>query len=237
MEIIKRVPVTKQVSDSIKESIINGTYPVGSRLPSEASFCESLQVSRSSVREAIRELQAEGYIELKTGKGAYVCDNQMHDYDTVRNWFIETAPNLEDFSEVREAIETLAVRLAAERRTDSELAALLQIHEKFKTAAAQNNISEMALLDEQFHTAIIGMAHNTLLTKLMFLVNAELKKYRVMAISVKKNSDNTISEHERIYESIRIQEPRVASSAMLEHLAMSMAEMRRIVQSGKEIQK
>lgn len=231
MKEIIRVPVTTQVVEAIKDSIINGQFAIGKKLPAEAKLCEMLHVSRSSIREAMRVLQAEGYIELKAGCGAVVEDNQSHDYDTVRKWFIESAPKLEDFSEIREALETLSVRLAAQRGTEPEQNELYRIHQEFIEAAHKNNVVQMADSDEAFHTQIVTMAHNSLLTKLNTLLITELKKYRVMAISVKKTSENTIREHERIYDSLKIREERVAVSAMLEHLAMSTAEMKQILES------
>lgn len=231
MNTIQHISVTTQIAESIKNSILDGQFPAGSKLPTEAKLCELLGVSRSSVREAIRELQAQGYIALQAGKGAFVCDNQKHDYETVRKWFIESAPRLEDFSEIREALETLSVRLAAQRGTNGELEELYHIHLDFIAAAQENDIAKMADADERFHAQIVTMAHNSLLKKLNMLLSAELKRYRFMAISVKKTSENTIREHERIYDSLKIREQRVAVSAMLEHLAMSAAEMKQILES------
>ncbi len=232
MRTVKRVPVAKQVIDSIKESIINGRFEVGEKLPPEVKLCEMLGVSRSSVREALQALQVEGYVELIPGRGAFVRDNQSHDYNTVRKWFIETAPTLEDYTEVREAIEPLAVRMAIQRGNDAELEVLLRIHGDFIAAEAENNVTLMASLDEQFHSQIMLMSHNVLLEKINTLLNHELKKYRVMSISVKEHSDNTIREHELICESIRKKDPRLATSAMLKHLGMTLADMNKVVKGA-----
>jgi len=232
MRTVKRVPVAKQVIDSIKESIINGRFEVGEKLPPEVKLCEMLGVSRSSVREALQALQVEGYVELIPGRGAFVRDNQSHDYNTVRKWFIDTAPTLEDYTEVREAIEPLAVRMAIQRGTDAELEVLLKIHRDFIAAEAENNVTLMASLDEQFHSQIMLMSHNVLLEKINTLLNHELKKYRVMSISVKEHSDNTIREHELICESIKKKDPRLATSAMLKHLGMTLSDMNKVVKGA-----
>lgn len=230
MKTIKRVSVTKQVVESIKESIINGQFIVGEKLPTEAKLCEILNVSRSSIREAMQALQVEGYVELISGRGAFVRDNQSHDYDTVRKWFIESTPTLEDYTEVREAIEPLAIRMAIQRGTEEELDELLGIHNSFILAEEEKNISMMAKLDELFHSHIVTMAHNTLLSKINSLIAADLKKYRVMSISVKDQSENTIEEHELICKSIKTRDPQLATSAMMNHLGMTLSDMKKVVQ-------
>lgn len=237
MKEIKRIPVTTQVMDSIKESIVDGKYPIGSKLPTEVRLCEMLNVSRSTVREAMRSLQAEGYVELVAGKGAFVLDSKGHDYETIRTWFIETAPNLKDSTEVREALETLQVAKAIKRGTKEELEELKTIHQQFIEENKSNNVSALADLDEKFHTQICFMAHNTLLSKINVLTAHDLRKYRYMSISVKNNSDNTIREHELIIRAIEDRDPHKASAYMLAHLGSSLADINKVLEGQKDASK
>ncbi len=230
MKKIERVSVTKQVAEAIKESIMGGQFPVGGKLPAEVKLCEMLHVSRSSLREAMQALQVEGYVELIPGRGAFVRDNQSHDYQTVKNWFLEFAPTLEDYTQVREAIETLAVQMAVEKGTSEDIQKLLEIHNAFIDAEKEKNISQMAKMDEQFHTQIVTMSHNTLLNKINTLLISELKKYRVMSISAKKDSKNTIQEHAKIWQYINDQNREGAVIAMSEHLKMTLEDMEKVVQ-------
>lgn len=229
MKAVKRIPVTTQIAESIRKSIVKGQFRIGDKLPPEIKLCEILKVSRSSIREALRQLQAEGYVELLPGRGAFVRDNQSHDYNTVRRWFITASPNLRDFTEVREALEPLAVRMAVERGTAAELKTLERIHNDFSAAAKENNVSALAGLDEKFHTHIVTMSHNSLLGKINDILNSELKEYRVRSISIKANSENTVSEHEKILINIKKKDARAAASAMLSHLSMVLADMRRVI--------
>ncbi|MFA6784551.1 MAG: FadR/GntR family transcriptional regulator [Sphaerochaeta sp.] len=233
MKEIKRIPVTTQVIDSIKESIINGSYSIGSKLPPEIKLCEMLNVSRSTVREAMRSLQAEGYVELVAGKGAFVRDNQSHDYDTVRTWFIESAPSLKDSTEVREALETLQIKMAVKRGTPEELEELKAIHQRFIEENKDNNVPALAALDEQFHTQICKMAHNPLLSKINILTAMELKKYRILSISVKSSSENTIREHELILHALEERDTQKASAYMLAHLGSSLSDINKVLDGQK----
>ncbi len=223
--------------DSIKESILEGKYPIGSKLPTEVKLCEMLNVSRSTVREAMRSLQAEGFVELIAGKGAFVLDNQGHNYDTIRTWFIESAPNLKDSTEVREALETLQVTKAIKRGTKEELEELKAIHTLFIEENKSNNVSALAALDEQFHTQICSMAHNALLSKINLLTAHDLRKYRYMSISVKENSDNTIREHALIIQAIEEGDGHKASAYMLAHLGSSLADINKVLEGQKDTSK
>ena len=118
MKEIQRISVADAVAESIKELICTGKYAVGQKLPTEAKFCEELHVSRTSVREAFRLLQAQGYVELRPGKGAFVADFQTGQQV---NWFEVDDAKYNDYMEVRVAIETLAVRLAVERATEAQI--------------------------------------------------------------------------------------------------------------------
>lgn len=226
MKEIVRVPITQQVVDAIKESILSGDFPVGKKLPSEQKLCEILSVSRSSVREAMRVLQAEGYLRLESGKGAIVLDNTAHDYNTVQHWFQENGPKVEDYTAVREALEGLAATLAAVHGREAEMESLDVTQEEFKKAEEERNVKRMADLDERFHTQIAVMSQNPVLVKMNELLNENLKDYRLMSISGQASGKNTIEEHQKIINQIRQKDPEGARSAMLEHLAAVRVEVK-----------
>lgn len=219
MKEITRVSVTTQIVESIKESIENNQFPIGEKLPSEMKLCELMNVSRSSVREAVRELQAQGFLELKPGKGAFVRSKRPYNnYDTIREWFISSAPNLEDYTEVRMAIEPYAVALACKRATETERSMLKEIHINFIEGNKTHDPAQLATLDEQFHTQILIMSHNSLIITISELLMKALKKYRLLSITAQNNSDNTIEEHERILSAILEQDTAKAQQAMQFHL-------------------
>ena len=100
MQPVKKTPIVEQVIDKIRSSIIKGTFEEGSKLPSEQTLCKSLNVSRSTLREAYKVLQTMGYVELKPGRGAFVLSATANATMDVRDWFIVNAPKLTDFIEV-----------------------------------------------------------------------------------------------------------------------------------------
>ena len=74
MQEIVRISLTDTVADMLKKSIESGEFAPGDKLPPETKLCEDLKVSRTCIREAIRVLQAMGYVEIKHGKGAFVLN-------------------------------------------------------------------------------------------------------------------------------------------------------------------
>ena len=219
MKPIMRISVTSQIVDSIKESIENGQFPVGKKLPAELELCKLMYVSRSSVREALYQLQAQGYVELIAGKGAFVRSKKPNDnYEAIRQWFISSAPNLEDFIEVRLAIDPLAASLASIKGTEKEIRQLADIHEQFVKANTTNDVPRLVSLDEQFHSQILKMSHNVLLKQISELLLKELKQYRTMSITAKKNSDNTVAEHGAVLQAIASRNKEKAQKAMIRHL-------------------
>lgn len=225
MRSIERVSVIDQVVEELKAAITGGAYQLGEKLPTEHSLCAQLGVSRPTVRESLRVLQAVGLIELRPGRGAFVARTTELDQRSVAAWFAEHRPELRELMEVRQAVEPLAVRLAAARRSQHDLQRLRTLHERFKAAAASGNAAELALLDEEFHTAIVEAASNALLTKIHRVVVAELRPYRARAFAVPENVMHALEPHRQILQAIEAQRPDAAMDFMSEHLEISMEDI------------
>jgi GntR family transcriptional repressor for pyruvate dehydrogenase complex len=232
MKAVKKIPVIDQVVENIRESITGGELSVGSKLPSEISLCGTLSVSRSTIREALRVLQTLGYVELKPGRGAFVRDTDPHDKETVRRWFKESAPKLEDLTEVRGALEFLAVRKAIENCTRAGIKGLFAIHASFIRAVDDFNVSDMSRYDEAFHKQIFSMSNNTLLINLYNIVAVQLQKYRVMSFSLKENGISAIKPHQKIAEAIKNRDAADAVSQMGKHLKLVISDMEKIISAG-----
>ena len=227
MKEIKRVSITDAVVESIKEQIETNVYKVGEKLPTEASLCEQLKVSRTSVREAIRILQALGYVENKMGKGAFVAD-----YKKAREekdaWYDAKNAQFYDFMEVRMAIETLSVRLAVERATEKEVDELREIHKSFVEANENCDMAKMIMLDELFHTKIIAITENPLLIKINKQLLKSFRVYRGDSFTDKNVYRNAVEPHERILKCFETKDSELAVEEMKKHLEITEKDMREI---------
>ena len=115
MEPIKRVPLVHQVEERIKDLIKEEKLQPGTKLPTEKELCTNLNVSRGTVREAFRFLQAKGIVELKTGKGAFVAEKKAEKPSPAINWLVANETDLRNVFELRYAIEPIAAKMTDEK--------------------------------------------------------------------------------------------------------------------------
>lgn len=223
MREVHRVSVTDEVVDIIRELIESKSYGIGEKLPTESSFCEMLKVSRTSVREAIRVLQALGYIEIQPGKGAFVAD-----YESVTkkdNWYDVEDTTYNDFMEVRMAIESLSVRLSVERATEKQIQELEKIYLSFVEAYDRGDEVQLVYLDELFHTKIISFTKNKLLININKQLVIAFRPFRIDSFINETVRRNALEPHKRILTCFKTHNPTQAVKEMRNHLEMSIRDM------------
>jgi len=240
MKEIQRISITDSVVNNIREMIESGEYSIGQKLPTEAKLCEMFGVSRTCVREATRVLQAIGYVNILPGKGAFVADykensNLYQNYERIagnkntnKNWYDVEGARFYDFMEVRQAIETLSVRLSVERATPAQVQELENIHQQFVLAIMNQDMVQMILLDELFHTKIISYTRN----KLLININRQLvdcfKKYRGDSFTNREVYMNALQPHSNILFCFQQKNAAQAVIEMKKHLDITTRDMERI---------
>lgn len=196
--------------DYVKE---HGLAP-GDRLPSERVLASALRVSRVSLRQATVSLEVQGLLEVRHGGGIYV---RSLDVDPVRlKAMLIRRGRLPDVLEAREAIECMLARLAASRRTDTDLAAIDEALAAMAAEIAQGGIGDAA--DRRFHTAIAQAAKNRLLLDVMTALEDPIQETRLESLSERGRPPRSLSDHRRIAEAIRRGDGRRAETAMRRHL-------------------
>lgn len=219
MKEIHRISIADEVVENIKEMIESGKYDAGSKLPTEMALCDMLKVSRTSVREAIRVLQALGYVEIRPGKGAFVSSRYVT--ENRNNWFNVDDVNYFDFMEVRMAVEELSVRLAVERATDKQIRELEEIHHSFEDACAHTDPVRLLMLDELFHTKIVSFTGNKLLININKQLVAAFRPYRSYTFVDERFNKNALEPHSRILCCLQIRNAALAVKEMHTHLEIS----------------
>lgn len=125
MNTLKRTTMTERAAEEIKKYLISGQVKPGDKLLTETEFADQLGVGRSTVREAIRTLQAMGYVELRPGRGAFAVITSPDDEFSMREnairYFKGNQGSLNDFLEVWNLIEPYAASLAATRANHEAL--------------------------------------------------------------------------------------------------------------------
>ena len=232
MKAIAKRSVTDQVVDQIKEMIVSGQYEVGKKLPAELELCRILDVSRSSVREAFRMLQAMDYVEIKPGRGAFVKSTRPNSPEMIKAWFEENAPQLSDFMDVRVALETLALKVVVKNAKDEEIDDLKGIEDQFEKAIDDQDVAAMAKLDEEFHSEIVNMTHNSLMINIYQLVVKEFSKYRNKSFAIQENSYHAIGPHRNILQAILERDEKLGIVYIEEHLRISKEDMDKAAHKG-----
>jgi len=234
MEPLERISRTEKVLESLKERITSGSFEVGDKFDTEADICKSLNVGRSTVREALRILQTMGYIEIKPGRGAFVARTKEADMFSVFKWFVKYGNELKDLMDVRMGIEPLAVKLAIERASDKQIENIEKIHQEFLSEMNTMDPVRLSILDEAFHKAIFLATNNKLLISLNDKLCEILSDYRNKAFSVKENVTNAVQPHKDILDGIKSKNKEEAQKAMVKHIEVSLEDIKVVIRKSEE---
>jgi GntR family transcriptional regulator, transcriptional repressor for pyruvate dehydrogenase complex len=222
----------QEIVEQIRELMTGGELKPGDKLLSERDLAERLQVSRPSVREAIRSLELMGFVEIRRGGGTFVRDANADDIIRPLAMFlaVERSSLLEMF-EVRRVFETAAARMAAERASPDEVSRMEAALETMRERLNARDSEKGEEADVDFHTTIAEATHNALLVRLFRTLSAEFTRAVSVArrelYAVQDNPAKLVAQHRRIYRAIKDQDPETAARAMREHLNYAERELRK----------
>ncbi len=218
MEAIEKVSAVQQVENSIRSYLMSESVSVGDKLPTEKQLCENLLVGRGTVREAIRLLQAKGFVEIRPGRGAFVLRKKEPERENIANWFRKNEIEIKDLIDVRAAIEPLAVKLAIEKATEEEIYQLCEIQTQSELAAEKNDAQALAICDEKFHSRIMEYSRNKILMDINKKIIGNLATFRGVTFNIQKNVDNFVPAHAAIIEAFKRRDVLLGQKSMSAHL-------------------
>jgi GntR family transcriptional repressor for pyruvate dehydrogenase complex len=230
---VKTRRLYEEIVEQIKQFITGGELKPGDKLLAERDMAERLQVSRVSVREAIKTLEMLGFVEIRPGDGTFVRNTNADDIIRPLAMFLAVERNsLLDMFEVRRIFETATAGLAAERADAREVDEIRGLLEKMKEGINLQDSEMGEEFDTAFHYAVAEATHNSLLTKLFRTVSEEFAKAistarRQLFLDSSRNAKKIVDQHTRIYEAIKAHDALTASRAMLEHLTFAEQELRK----------
>ncbi len=213
-------PISRGIAHRLEQLILDGDYKPGQKIPSERQLTQKLGVSRSLVREALKELHGRGIIETHHGKGSFVSDilPVVADESVLMHLFQGHSRTLYDLLEVREQLEGQAAKLAAERGTQQDFYRITKAMEALEESDALVN----AKLDHDFHRAIAEASHNPVLIHVLnSLKGLTLQSVQVTLsnLSHRNNIKQQIDKHHRqIYNAILSRQPQWAFKAATSHV-------------------
>lgn len=225
MNSIQRISLTDSAIQYLKEYIVSGKVPAGGKMPTEKNLCTMLSVSRSTLREAVRVLQAMGFVQIRPGMGTYVLKTSEAADSDIVNWFAENEVRYMDFIEIRMAIEPLAVRLAIQRASDKDIRELEEIHCEFEKAIEDKDVSKLLTIDEAFHNHIAICTKNKLLVDVSTKVLHAFTEYRSRSFAYAEIYGNALEPHRRIVSAMKARNIEAAVEAMEEHINITLDDM------------
>lgn len=198
------------VFQKLRDDILSGEYEEHEELH-EQKLAKSMGVSRTPVREAIRQLALEGLVELVPNKGAYVTgigEKDVHDIYLVRS-----------------LLEGLCARWATENITDEqieemeEILLLSEFHLRKKNSEKMEQVSEM---DGKFHEVLYKASNSRILERTLSDFHKYVKLARKISVGSKNRAEKSISEHRGILEAIKNRDADLAEKLAHEHIMAVM---------------
>ncbi|OKI00836.1 hypothetical protein A6A06_18155 [Streptomyces sp. CB02923] len=201
--------------ERLKTQIVSGRWPLDSKIPIEDELVEELQVSRSTLRQAVQALVYVGLLETAQGRGTFV--RGTHEVDTVLHRYLADA-ELRSVLETRRGLEVEAAGLAAERRSAADLDRLAAVHERQTAAQRDGRAGEFSRAAVEFHTAVVEAAGNPVLARLYGTMLGSVRDSVHLGGVRRPQEHYGDAGHARILEAVRRGDPHAARKAAAEHV-------------------
>jgi GntR family transcriptional repressor for pyruvate dehydrogenase complex len=211
--------VSQNIAKQIRDAILAGDLKPGDRLPSEKELSENFGVSKASLREAFRALEALGLLEVRQGMGGGAFVREV-DLETARNslfnYIFFQNPSIQEFTQLRSLIEPAVAEIAARKATEADLAFL---EENLTQTRDKMDVGPFYYeLDSKFHHRLAEISGNRLIC---FVIDS--LKNAIVNIKLQLELDRDFSiqvykAHMRIFEALKKREPERAREEMLKHI-------------------
>lgn len=193
----------EKVVEQLREDILSGDLAPGTEL-SEVALAESFGVSRGPIREALGRLATEGLVTTRPRRGAVVTE-------LTQDEFI-------DSYQVREALETLAVRLAVPRIESPEIEKLRTLHREMIAHADQGEVNAFFFTNARFHAVFIEASGNRRLAEMHKRLLDQTGRYLARSLALRGSLGKSITEHETILDAVEAGEVENAVRLMADHI-------------------
>ena len=208
------ISLSSQIAEELKEKIINKEFNIGDKLPNENILSQELNVSRTTLREAIRILVTQNLLEIRRGKGTFVINNDLDIYQL--NKLNNTSSDLKDLLELRLIIEPMAVYYATNRATDKEIENILYYGKEVEKKILNNE--DRSNEEQYFHNAIAKASHNAFIKDLMPIINKAINKAVILSKEFDKINELTLRDHQMIMDFMKARNADGAKASMELHI-------------------
>lgn len=215
----KLLPIKEQIYNIIKDNILNGTFKPGQRLQ-ELEIAAQFNVSRSPVREVLKELVGEGILEDIPNKGVYVrkLDKKY----------------MQDIYEIRELIEKYSIKKAISKLCPEDIKKLDEIYNSLEESFSMHDINEYARIDTELHNFIVYLSGNNFAYHIVEKGFALLQPFRTISLHDKNRFEESLIEHKNIIEGIKEKNFEKAWQWASKHLILAKNQVFKYIDSTSE---
>jgi len=215
--LLRRKTLTSQVIDYILGLIKNGDVKPGERLPTETELTQTLGVSRTCVREAMKSLESLRLVSIRQRVGAIVLQPSPSSLLNGEHFslFVQSQ-QAQELLEFRKIIEVGLASLAAEKAGEEDLVAMRGALDKYRAELAGRRVN--CKTDISFHAALAAASRNTIAVVVWQMLSERLAQVLERTISVPNVCEETLQDHENIFLAVKSRNPRKAREAMRAHL-------------------
>ena len=206
--VIVRAPLHVQVAERLRILIDSGELAPGTRL-NEIELCNTMGVSRTPLREAIRSLATEGLIELQPNRGAIVS--------------IVSQEDVTEILPIMASLEGLGGRLAAMHMDQSKIAQVRKIHNQMISHYKNNEVAEYFETNRLIHELITEGSGNQTLVDTINSLSAKVRRARFTAQMTKESWAKAVSEHEEMITALEAQDPDRLEAILVQHVETKRA--------------
>ena len=196
-------PISTGVLGKIQKDILTGKLKPGQKLV-EQELCREYKVSRTPVREALRQLESDGLVENILNRGAFVIGMSRQDY--------------EDMFELRKIYEVQATKWAIERIDEEEMDRLEETFEFMEFYTLRNDIDKMLTINTGFHQVIYDASHNRMLKKMLSSYQTFLKYKGQESVYDDNYLSTVLEEHRAIFKAFKDKDVKTGALAMEIHI-------------------
>jgi GntR family transcriptional regulator, transcriptional repressor for pyruvate dehydrogenase complex len=215
--------LAKQIAESIRSAIADGSLKADDRLPTEEELARRFEVSRPTIREALKRLAAQNLIRSRRGPtgGNFVNRPNQEEVGSSLATALALLVGLGEFGlsdvlEARYELEVVCARLAAERRADAELA--IMAAEIGVQAEATLSDEDFCASDVRFHRALVDATHNPVIEFVMFAVIEALQPIENMVVFRFRDRQAIVAQHRKVLRAVEARDAAGAVAAITEQM-------------------
>lgn len=219
LKTIKPKRLYEEIVQQIQDLIRQGTLKSGDRLPSERELAERFQVSRSSLREAIRVLELQGIVVSQPGAGTFISTSVISSLESpIASRLIEGQSALRDILELHLLLEPHIAALGAERATIDNVRRMAESLQQQERQIARGETGVKG--DTAFHLAIAQATQNSVLEQVLTIITDILHQHRSQSLQTPSRPERSLESHRHILQMILQRDIEGAREAMAHHISM-----------------